>query len=116
MRFCIVIIMALVYLFPMCMHANEARKILHEKNPKIMNKVPPYMSNPTTGIGDISSSTDHIDVSSFLRRRRRLLKTPVNPSGPNPPTWIPPKSQNHKDPPLQGSMETSKTKGSNPIP
>ena len=108
--------MALVYLFPMCMHANEARKILHEKNPKIMNKVPPYMSNPTTGIGDISSSTDHIDVSPSLRRGRRLLKTPVSPSGPNPPTWIPPKSQNHKDPLWQDSMETSKTKGSNPIP
>ncbi|GMY18706.1 hypothetical protein FCV25MIE_13945, partial [Fagus crenata] len=65
---------------------------------------------------DISSLTDHTDVSPFLWRRHRLLKTTIIPSGPNPPTWIPPKSQNHKDPPLQGSMETSKTKGSNPIP
>ena len=40
--------MALVYLFPMCMHANEARKIIHAKNPEIMNKVPPYISYPTT--------------------------------------------------------------------
>ena len=43
--------MALVF-FPICMHANEVRKILYEKSPKIMNKVPPYMSNPTTALQD----------------------------------------------------------------
>ena len=42
-----IVTMALVF-FPICMHANEARKIHYEKNPKIMNEVPPYMSNPTT--------------------------------------------------------------------
>uniref|UniRef100_A0A2N9IW21 Uncharacterized protein n=1 Tax=Fagus sylvatica TaxID=28930 RepID=A0A2N9IW21_FAGSY len=87
----------------------------------------PNPTNPTTGTGDIASMitekvfvTDHIDVSPFLLRR--LLKSPGSvPNAPTyippkgPPTYIPPKGQNNKDHPSQGSMETSRTKGSNTI-
>ena len=71
----------------------------------------PNPTNPTTSTGDIPSMItgkvfviDHINVSPFLSRR--LLKSPGVRSGANPPTYIPPS---------QGSMETSKTKGSNTI-
>jgi hypothetical protein len=106
-----------------CLPALQATRFLKGSveqgqagSPHVLNP-----TNPTTGTGDIPSMitgkvfvTDHINVSPFLSRR--LLKSPPGlGSGANPPTYIPPKGPNTKDHPSQGSMETSKTKGSNTI-
>jgi hypothetical protein len=109
-----------------CLPTSQATRFLNDEklgsveqgqagSPHVTNP-----TNPTTGTGDIPSMitgkvfvTDHINVSPFLSRR--LLKSPGLGSGANPPTYIPPKGPNTKDHPSQGSMETSKTKGSNTI-
>ena len=100
-----------------CLPTSQATRFLNDEklgsveqgqagSPHVTNP-----TNPTTGTGDIPSMitgkvfvTNHINVSPFLSRR--LLKSPGVKSGANPPTYIPPS---------QGSMETSKTKGSNTI-
>ncbi|GMY18704.1 hypothetical protein FCV25MIE_13943 [Fagus crenata] len=109
-----------------CLPTSQATRFLNDEklgsveqgqagSPHVTNP-----TNPTTGTGDIASMitekvfvTDHIDVSPFLRRL--LQKNTGVGSYPNPPGYIPPKSSNNMDHPSQGSMETSKTKGSNTI-
>ena len=113
--------LALVFVL-ICLPASQATRFLKgsvEKgqagSPYVLNP-----TNPTTGTGDITSMitekvfvTDHIDVSPFLRRL--LQKSPGLVSGSKSPTYIPAKGPKDKGPPSQGSMETSKTKGSNTI-
>ncbi|KAF3952041.1 hypothetical protein CMV_022365 [Castanea mollissima] len=114
-------------LFFMCVPAHEARTISHGQNQNIMKnykdkligavqqgeEAPPYVSNPTSMMSQKAFFvTDHtIDVSPSLRRM--LQRGPVRPSGPNPPTHIPPKTS-HNAPHFPGSMEKSSPSSSMP--
>ena len=108
-------------LFLMCMPAYEARTISHGQNQNLMKnykekligavqqgeEAVPYVSNPTSIMSQKDLIvTDHtIDVSPSLRRI--LKRGPVPRSGPNPPTYVPPKASHSSAPPFPGSIEKS---------
>ncbi|KAF3948564.1 hypothetical protein CMV_025456 [Castanea mollissima] len=132
----ILIIIVVPVLFLTIIPAHEARIISHGKNQNqnMMNnykdkligaiqqdQAPPYVPNPSSMMRQKALFvTNHtIDVSFSLRRL--LGMGLVTPSGPNPPTHIPPKTSHSTAPPFLGSMEkstpsSSMPKGSTSIP
>ena len=135
----IVIIIVVPVLFLTIIPANEAMTISHgqnqNQNQNMMNnckdkligaiqqgQAPPYVPNLSSMMRQkaLFGHRHHtIDVSPLLRRL--LGKGVVTPSGPNPPTHIPPKTSHNTSPPFLGSMEksppsSSMPKGSTSIP
>ena len=118
----ILIIIVVPVLFLSIIPAHEARTISLGKNQNqnMMNnykdkligaiqqgQAPPYVPNPSLMVRQKALFvTDHtIDVSFSLRRL--LGQGAVTPSGPNPRTYIPPKTSHNTAPPFLGSMQKS---------
>ena len=123
----ILIIIVVPVLFLSIIPAHEARTISHGQNQNLMNnckdkligaiqqgQAPPYVPNPSSMVRQKALFvTDHtIDVSFSLCRL--LSQGAVTPSGPNPRTYIPPKTSHNTAPPLLGSMEKNPPSSSMP--
>ena len=123
----ILIIIVVPVLFLTIILAHEARTISHGKNQNqnMMNnykeqligviqqgQAPLCVPNPSSMMRQKALFVNHtIDVSFSLRRL--LGRGNVTPSGPNPPTNIPPKTS-HITTPFLGSIEKSPPSSSMP--